>query len=491
MSEEIITASNAAQAKELGEKLIKIEKEQRDVNKANQAEIKTISEGITFLKKQADEAAKKFHNNPLVNDKLEKLEKEYNKVSDQLKTICLKVEANKKYATIEGLAETLSNKDDYKANENLWVVAKSILKDPFKEEAREVFHNFLKHPKNANYESKMAEFKNKVLTSNVKVEDSYIKKSITSAVAEQAGYLAPPEFDLKIQKQLFETSPLRQVATVVMTNRLAYEFVIRTILPTAVWTNTEIKAETTSEQKYGIGRININELSARPRISLIQLEDTAINIESELRRDLAEAFMLAENKAFIKGDGTNQPQGLEFYAKQSASSHDVTKPLKLEFVTLSKAKYDGTNGTPYLANALLDLEGALFSAYKQGAYYLISRPVKNLIRQVVDNNKQYLYSNFQGWGGVQGVPRIRDGVNGMVAGYPILECDDLPTQVNVVDTYPIYFGNFKKYKICDRIGLTLIVDNVTQPGYVIYFFRKRLGAGFTMTQGVKVLKVVA
>ena len=483
--------SSAVKEKELLSTLLKVQKDYKDALKSRDEDITTMKDAIIALKKQSDDNAKKFSSDPIKNAELEKIEKRLNKAEDDLKTFFLKKEAHRRYGTVDGLAETITNKDIFtKIPETHFGVAKSILEDPHKDEIKGIFLKLIKTPNNVNVVQKYQDLQNKIKTSDTPPEDSYIKKSLTNIVGEQAGFLAPPEFDLNIQKMLFESSPLRQVASVMTTVRTAYEFVIRTTLPNAVWGNTEIGTRDTQEQKYRIGRIPIHDLSATPRISLNQLEDSAVNIEGQLKEEVAYAFMLAENMAFIKGDGDDQPTGLEWYAKKGTTSANVAKPLNLQVVNFKLGDYNQADGSYHLADALLDLESALFSPYKNRAIYLISRKVKNIIRQVKDKNNQYLFSGFPGWGGVQGVPSIRDGMNGRINGYPILECDDLPDGL-AVNQFPIYFGNFDKYKIIDRIGLTLITDNVTSKGYVIYFFRKRLGAGFTLAQGVKVLKVIA
>ena len=464
--------------------------EERDKKQSEQ--IKTLTDFMVAMKKQNDPDAKKYAKDPLMNDQIEKNLKESNELNDKLKSDALKKQANKKYSTVEGLAQTISTREEFKkAPDGFIKTAQSILNDPHKDEVRKAWQKMIKDPLNAvnkaNYQKKLGEIR----TNDTKGDKSFIKKALTEIVSEQAGYFAPPEVDLMIQKVLFETSPLRQVATVKTTTRESYSFVTRTSLPTANWGNTEVGTEDSQEQKYRTGKIDIHELHAKPAISLKMLEDSVINIESELRDGIAEAFMLAENKAFIQGTGVGQPYGLITYATKGANTFETGKPLKVEYHDMKLSEY--TSDNKKILDSLLDLESKVLSAYKNGAVYLISRPVKNIIRQVKTTTGQYLFSATPGWGAYSGVPSIRDGLNGRINGYGILECDDLPATLNVNarTNFPVFFGNFSKYKICDRIGLTLIKDNVTDKGYIIFFFRKRVGGGFVFTQGVKALRIVA
>ena len=487
--------SDIQKVKELSDKLLAVEEQRKKETEAHGKALKTIQDHMEFLRKEKEKESteKKYATDPIAEEKIDKLNKEVNRLEDELKSACLKIEANRKYNTIDGLAETFTNGESTKSlHQDFRPLAKSILEDPHRKEVYKAFLDMITHPLESEYQSKMTQITNKIRQSDTSSEDSFIKKAITSITGQQAGYLTPPEFDLMINRVLFETSPLRSVATTMTTSRRAYHFPIRTTLPTAVWGSSELKEpEDTEEQKYGLGEIALHELSAKPKISLDQLEDSVINIERQLRTDLSEAFMLAENKAFIKGVGLKEPTGLEKYAKEGDPNVvATTNPLKLKIVDLDRSEYQDTDGSFHLSDALLNLEASILAPYKRNAYYLVSRGVKNLIRQVKDKNNQYLFSNFSGWGGVQGVPAISDGISGRICGYPVLECDDLPSTITVGE-YPIYYGNFEKYKIIDRIGLTLILDNVTEKGYMIYYFRKRLGAGLCLAQGITALRVVA
>ena len=453
--------------------------------KAHTEEVKKNNAGITSIRDLLSKTndPEKLHPNAEVDAKLKRLNEAINSAEDKLKTIDLKKKADQMYGTVEGLANEIMPAHPLSADKvSSFQIAKSIIEDPHKEEYKEAFLNFVKFGANSvKGEQALNDKVQSILSNGTAKDDSYIKKSLTTIVGEDGGYLAPPEFDLNIQKVLFETSPLRQVATVRQLARKEYEFPIRTTLPKAFWGNSEIsKKDQTDTQKYGMGKIPCEELQALPELSLNQIEDSAINIEAQLRMDLEEAFMLAENEAFIKGNGVEQPLGLVYYAGKSGSSYDLQKPLKIERMDKPFADVD--------ADTLLDLEAKLLSPYKSSATWAMSRSTKNQVRQFKTTTGQYLFSMGHGWGSFQGVPKIRDGKNGMINGYPILECDDLDDGFTVANKYPIFFGNYKKYYILDRIGMTVIRDNVTKKGFVILYFRKRLGAGLVMGQALKALK---
>ena len=474
------------QITELREDMLRQQEVHRKAVEKHNAEITTVREALKALE------TKKLADSSSGAEEIKKINKALNATEDKIKTLEARQTADKRYGDVDGFAEHLSDSLPAEKHIDFRKVAKSVLNDPFKDTYKSAFLKRVADPNDqrgskANLLKVVADVKD----SAVSEDESFIKKNLTTIVGDQAGYFCPPEIDLELQKVLFETSPLRQVATVKTTTRGHYEFRIRTQLPSATWGNDEQDPPAeSSNQLYQLGKIAVDKLQAIPVISVDMLEDSIVNIEAELRDALQEAFMLAENKAFIDGNGQDRPTGIVEYAKNGAPNFATDKPLKMVTQDFDKSNYDAAEGSYHLADALLNLNAKLLSPYKRRAVYLMSRQVKNLVRQVKDKNNQYLFSVGQNWGGVQGVPQIRDGRNGMVNGYGILECDDLPSEFTVGE-FPIFFGDFSSYVILDRIGLRLLKDEITSKGMVKYWFRKRVGGGFKFLQGVVAMKVVA
>ena len=470
--------------------ILKASQEHKKTVEKHSALIKTLTESFVALKENGfGENVKIYAKSSEVNEKLDKINKDINALTDKVKTSQLKVESYKRWQTVDGLALELERSKGLNVQGfDAFREAKSILEDPFAKEYKKSFFHFIKNTRDPSAKSALFEKQKEIKEdTSVSEDDSYIKKSLNTIVGEQGGYFCPPEMDLMIQRVLFETSPIRMVADVRTTTSGAYEWPLRTSLPTAVWGDSQFDVDDNDASRYGVGRIEVQELKSLPSVSLNMLEDSVINIEADLRSDLAEAFRLAENKAFIKGDGIKQPRGLEFYAGRGKNAPSVSEALKIKVHSVSVADAKDNVKGP---NALLDMESKILSAYKNDAYWLISRGIKNIIRQFRDGNNQFLFSLMSGWGGFAGVPSIRDGLNGRINGYPILECDDLPGTFSATagSNFPIYFGNFKKYIILQRIGLMLIRDNITDKGFLKLFFRKRIGAGLKLGQGIVVMR---
>ena len=58
--------------------------------------------------------------------------------------------------------------------------------------------------------------------------------------------------------------------------------------------------------------------------------------------------------------------------------------------------------------------------------------------------------------------------------------------------FSLAFGDFKEgYLIADRVGMRITRDEITTPGYVKFYVRKRVGGKIRNSQAIKLLKIAA
>ena len=75
-------------------------------------------------------------------------------------------------------------------------------------------------------------------------------------------------------------------------------------------------------------------------------------------------------------------------------------------------------------------------------------------------------------------------------GYGITEAEDMPAIA--ANSFPIAFGDFKEgYLIADLVGMRITRDEITQPGQVKFYVRRRVGGKLRNTQAIKLLKIAA
>jgi len=71
-------------------------------------------------------------------------------------------------------------------------------------------------------------------------------------------------------------------------------------------------------------------------------------------------------------------------------------------------------------------------------------------------------------------------------GYPVRLAEDMGDLE--ADGVGILFGNFAEaYTITDRVGVSIIRDNITRPGFVRWYVRRRIGGAVTNPEAVKAL----
>jgi len=134
-------------------------------------------------------------------------------------------------------------------------------------------------------------------------------KTLTVANDPSAGYLAPPEFGTELFKNMVEFSPIRQYARVVQITGPEIRYPRRVSGTTAYWVD-EIEDRTGSEPAFEQVTLTPWELATFTEVSNQLLEDSAFNLEQELRLDYAESFGKKEGAAFVAGTGVKQPKGV-------------------------------------------------------------------------------------------------------------------------------------------------------------------------------------
>lgn len=101
-----------------------------------------------------------------------------------------------------------------------------------------------------------------------------------------------------------------------------------------------------------------------------------------------------------------------------------------------------------------------------------------MVRRFKDLNGQYLW-----------IDNLTQGQPPLLCDYPVAIDEGMPNVA--ANTYPIAFGDFERgYLIADSFGLRITVDdNITTPGQVKFYVRKRVGGKILDDNAIKVLKV--
>jgi len=252
--------------------------------------------------------------------------------------------------------------------------------------------------------------------------------------------LVPQYFVQELMRNLVEFSPMREVARVQQVSGNPVILPKRVQNLTAAWVPEDTQ-HALSEPAYGQQSISIFEARVSVEVSNQLLEDAAFNLEAELARDFGEEFGRLEAAAFVKGNGTTEPQGFMTDAGFVTSQQAVT------------------------ADTLIDLYYSVPTVYSRRGTWLMPRSAIANVRKL-KTSQGYLWTE-----------NLAPGDPATILGRPVVEFPDL-TGGGSPNLSTVAFGDWSRaYRIFDRIGLEILRDpySAARRSVVTFHARKRVG----------------
>ena len=305
-------------------------------------------------------------------------------------------------------------------------------------------------------------------------EDGFETRAVqtVTSTGSAGGFALPEIIERQIQRLSVDISPIRQIATVRTVgspdykelfdiNGAAFEWVGEA--GTRSQTNTPDLAEVAPT--FGMA-------SARPRASEESLDDLFFDVESWLVSSAAEAIAQGEGLAFVSGNGTNRPTGF-----LAGPTPVTTVDASRAFGTLQYIASGQAAALPTSADVFFDLVYALRARYRANATWVLNKLVLSSVRKYKDTTNQYLWQ-----------PSLSMSQPETFMGYPIVEAEDMPAVA--ANAFPVAFGDFREgYLIADRVGMRMTRDDITVPGFVQFYIRKRVGGRIRNSQAIKLLRI--
>jgi HK97 family phage major capsid protein len=309
------------------------------------------------------------------------------------------------------------------------------------------------------------------------------EKAVAGTSNAAGGYAVPEVIARRIGEKLQDISPMRGLVRVVPVGTTDYKELIDVNGETAGWVGeTDTRNETNTPQLAEVAP-TMGTLYAYPKATEESLDDIFFNVEDWLVRKVSVAFAKAEGSAFISGNGTNKPTG--FLNGTPTSAGDEDSPARafgtLQYIASGVSDALGSPfysspGLSYPQDLLIDVETALKPGYRQNARYLMNRATLALVRKWKDADGNYLWQRS-----------MQAGQPSLLNGYPVVEMEDMPSIG--ANAFPIAFGDFMEgYLAVDRVGLRMTIDNITTPGYVKYYVRRRQGGKLYNDDAIKLIK---
>lgn len=286
------------------------------------------------------------------------------------------------------------------------------------------------------------------------------KKFMSTDDDSNGGFWVSGQTSSEIVNQVYESSPVRQLASVQTISGSFLEIMQDNgEVSGGGWVGEVAPRPATDTPKIGMIKIYAYEMYENPSATQTMLDDAAINVEQWLADKVSEKFGRREATAFVTGDGVSKPKGI------------------LAYDTSFVERVAAAGASAIVGDDLIKLQDAVLDAFQANASWMMHRSIKSGIRKLKSNDNQYLW-----------VPGLSIGAQDTILGKPVYTSSDMNSApVTTLDT--IIYGDFKAgYQIVDRQGIRVLRDPFTNKPFVLFYTTKRVGAGVKNKQALKALK---
>lgn len=300
-------------------------------------------------------------------------------------------------------------------------------------------------------------------------------KALAATVDPDGGYLVPADMSGRMVARAFETSPMREYASVQVISSDALEGLYD--LQSGVsggWVSERAARPETNTPQLGKWRIEVNEQFANPAATQRILDDAVVNVEAWLATKTGDILGRTENGAFVTGDGIGKPRG--FTAYTTAATADATRAWGV-FEHVNTGQASGFLTTASGPDCLLDLIGAFKAVYINGntAWYA-NRAAITAVRKLKDQQGMYLWQ-----------PGLQLGQPQTLLTFPVRLMQDMPALAS--GSLSMALGDMSQaYQIVQRAGITTLRDPFTNKPYVHFYSTARVGGAAIDFEALKFLR---
>mgnify|MGYP000430479895 CR=1 FL=1 len=270
-------------------------------------------------------------------------------------------------------------------------------------------------------------------------------RALQAGVNADGGYLkAPEQFVRKLLTGLKDQVFMRQFATVFTLTGSASMGVptLETDIADADWT-TELGTGDEGSMAFGKRELKPIPLAKRVKVSNTLLRVAALPIDEIINDRLLYKFAVAEEKAYLTGDGNGKPLGVF-----TASADGISTARDISAGNLATSiTYDG----------LLATKMGLKEGYRRKARWMFHRDAVLQIMQLKDNNGQYILN-----------PNLPDADK--ILNMPYHTSEFAPNTFTT-GQYAGILGDFSFYWIADVLNMTVqrlveLYAATNQTGYI-------------------------
>ncbi len=301
------------------------------------------------------------------------------------------------------------------------------------------------------------------------------RKAVDTTTDAAGGYAVPEIISRRIEKELLEISSLRGLVDVQTAGSKDYKILVDVNGTAYGWVGeTDPRPETGTSGLEEVAP-TFGMIYAYPKASEESLDDIFFNVEDWIVNSALEAFDAGEENAVINGNGVKKPTG--FLNGTPTLQDDGTRAFgTLQYLATGvAASFAASNPVDTFIRTIYKLK----KGYRRNARWLMNKKTAGDVMLFKDGDGNYLWQ-----------PSSILGQPDMLKGYPVAESEEMPDVA--ANAFPVAFGDFKSgYVLVPLVGLRLTKDEVTTPGYVKWYVRRRLGGNIKKSEAIKLIKCEA
>lgn len=277
------------------------------------------------------------------------------------------------------------------------------------------------------------------------------RNALETGTNSEGGFITHEEFQTSVERAMVNYNPLRQYARVITTGG-THNIPFEATRGTASWTAEEA-AYPESDPAFGRLVLGAHKLSRIVKVSEELVNDADFDLMGYLSDNFAEAFGLAEESAFVAGDGSGKPTGLTVVAGDVGSAE----------ASLTE-------------EAIEDLYWGLGAADRMNGVFIVNDASLRVISNLKDSDGVKIWQ-----------PGLAAGEPDTIKGKPYINSDYIGDPTS--GTLCAYFGDLSKYIIADRTGMVVqrLDERYADTGQVGFRAYRRVDAGAAITSAHKSL----
>lgn len=348
---------------------------------------------------------------------------------------------------------------------------------PEAKEHRTAMLGYLRNPSSRDAQDRLQ----KAEKAAVKAEEAgsleFETRAITTTADATGGYAVPEQIASAINAELLETSPLRNLVNVITVGTKDFKELVDLRGTAYGWVGETDTRTATGTPTLAEVALTFGTLYAYPTATEESLQDMFFDVEGWLNNSIVEAFAAGEENSIVSGNGTNKPTG--FLTGTPVATADGARAFGvLQYIATGVA----ANWKVWAAGTASQLDTfnqtiySLKKGYRANARWLMNKATAGDVMLFKDGDSNYMWQQS-----------VLEGQPDRLLGYAVSESEEMPDKA--ANAFSVAFGDFKAgYTLADLAGIRITRDDITTPGYVKWYARRRLGGKIRKSEAIKLIK---